>query len=180
MPADQTTIAPQELPVGWRFKAGVVLFTLALVPYGLVLPVVFHKLPLNTVGTLVAVGVIVQKVVFVGAVMVLGKAGFARLRGKLLHTLTPPPKVGRVRYRIGLVMLCLPFILGFLETSLSHIAPQLVANRLWVDVVSNTMLVASVFVLGGNFWDKLRALFVADARAVFPGDSSAAAAPLVG
>jgi hypothetical protein len=65
-------------------------------------------------------------------------------------------------------MLCIPFLQNALETYASHIAPQLVANRLWVDVLMDAMLVASVFVLGGHFWDKLRALFVADARAVFP------------
>jgi hypothetical protein len=30
------------------------------------------------------------------------------------------------------------------------------------------MLLASLFVLGGEFWDKLRALFVHGARAAFP------------
>jgi hypothetical protein len=30
------------------------------------------------------------------------------------------------------------------------------------------MFLASLFVLGGDFWDKLRALFVREARAVFP------------
>ncbi|GJD53856.1 hypothetical protein OPKNFCMD_6635 [Methylobacterium crusticola] len=28
--------------------------------------------------------------------------------------------------------------------------------------------VASVFVLGGSFWDKLRALFIRDAGVIFP------------
>jgi len=40
----------------------------------------------------------------------------------------------------------------------------------------NGMLIASLFVLGGNFWDKLRALFDADARVVFPKDASPIAA----
>jgi len=30
------------------------------------------------------------------------------------------------------------------------------------------LLVASLFVLGGDFWDKLRALFVHEARVQFP------------
>ena len=34
------------------------------------------------------------------------------------------------------------------------------------------MLIVSVFVLGGDFWDKLRALFVHGARAVFPDKGS--------
>ena len=65
---------------------------------------------------------------------------------------------------------------GLLETWASHIAPALVANRLWVDALMGGMLIASLFVLGGNFWDKLRAIFVADARAVFPNDASPIAA----
>jgi hypothetical protein len=69
------------------------------------------------------------------------------------------------------VMFCLPLLQGLLETWASHIAPQVVANRLWVDLVMDAMLIASVFVLGGNFWDKLRALFVREARAAFPEDT---------
>jgi hypothetical protein len=30
------------------------------------------------------------------------------------------------------------------------------------------LLIVSLFILGGDFWDKLRALFVRDAKAVFP------------
>ena len=70
----------------------------------------------------------------------------------------------------------LPFLQGFLETWASHFAPALVANRLWVDVLMGGMLIASLFVLGGNFWDKLRAVFVADARVVFPKEASRIAA----
>jgi len=32
------------------------------------------------------------------------------------------------------------------------------------------MFLISLFVLGGDFWDKLRSLFVRESRAVFPGD----------
>ena len=35
------------------------------------------------------------------------------------------------------------------------------------------LLLASLFVLGGNFWDKIRSLFVHDAVAQFPGSSPA-------
>jgi hypothetical protein len=35
-------------------------------------------------------------------------------------------------------------------------------------VASDLMFVSSLFVLGGEFWDKLRALFVHGAKARFP------------
>ena len=36
------------------------------------------------------------------------------------------------------------------------------------------MQIMSLFVLGGDFWDKLRALFVRQAKAVFPEKELAA------
>ena len=65
-------------------------------------------------------------------------------------------------------MFCLPILQGFLNPYASQFAPDFVKNRFWIDVLMDTMQVASVFVLGGNFWDKLRALFVRDARVIFP------------
>jgi len=62
-------------------------------------------------------------------------------------------------------MFCLPILVG----SVSRVAPQVFVDRLWIDLVMSLMLFASVFVLGGNFWDKIRALFHHDARVVFPG-----------
>jgi len=44
-----------------------------------------------------------------------------------------------------------------------------------VDILMNGMLIASLFVLGGNFWDKLRSLFFVDARVVFPAEGKATA-----
>jgi hypothetical protein len=157
-----------EMPVGLRLKIGMVLFVLALIPSGLLAPVIFFRLSLGTIATLTAVGVVLQKVLFVTAVAVLGKPGFAYLKAKLSRRLAPPDEVGPLRYRIGLVLFCLPLIQGLVESYASHIAPDLVHNRLWVDLGGDVMLVASLFVLGGNFWDKLRSLFVRNARAVFP------------
>ena len=78
-------------------------------------------------------------------------------------------------------MFCLPFLQGLLETYSAHLAPQLVERQLWVEILRNGIFVASVFVLGGEFWDKVRAIFVVEARAIFPEESNGnAAAPLGG
>jgi len=175
MPDSESLSGPSILPVGWRFKVGIVLFVLALVPYGLLPPFLFPSLPVATIATLVATGAILNKVLIFSAIMVLGKAGFAHLKAKLFRRLSPPKEVSRNRYRVGLVMFCIPFLESFGETYLSHIAPHLVKNRMWVDIAMDGLLVASVFVLGGRFWDKVRALFIADARAVFPEDSGTTA-----
>ena len=180
METNEIVTAAPEPSTGWRFKTGVALFAWIILSW-LLLPIeAALGMSGATIGATTAALLVGNKIVFVIATAVMGKAGFIALKAKVFHKLAPPAKVGPMRYRIGLVMFFLPFIQGLLETWASHIAPQLVANRLWVDVAMDVMLIASLFVLGGNFWDKLRALFVANAVAVIPQDSNAtAAAPLV-
>jgi hypothetical protein len=46
--------------------------------------------------------------------------------------------------------------------------PENYALRVGVNLGLDLVTLASLFVLGGDFWDKVRALFVHDARALFP------------
>ena len=101
----------------------------------------------------------------------LGKPGFNYLKRLLLgfvkkHGL--PKKVNRTRYYVGLVMFVVPLFYGLLEAYLGHFIPGYEAHRLAYSKVSDLVLVASLFVLGGEFWDKLRALFIYEAKAQIP------------
>jgi hypothetical protein len=179
MLTDETATGAPDLPTGWRFKAGIVLFALMILAWLLIPIEAALGMSAGTIAATTAGIAIANKIILLLAIAVMGKPGFQELKGRAfgyVRHLAPATTVSPTRYTIGLVMFCLPFLQGLLETWASHIAPHLVANRLWVDVAMDIMLIASVFVLGGNFWDKLRALFVADARAVFPSDAKAAAA----
>lgn len=176
MPTNETATGAPDLPTGWRFKTGIALFALMILLWILIPIEAALGMSAGTIAATTAGIAIANKIILLIAIGVMGKAGFAVLKAKLLHKLTPPAEVSPMRYRIGLVMFCLPLLQGLLETWASHIAPQLVANQLWVDILMDVMLIASLFVLGGNFWDKRRSLFVADARAVFPKDSNTTAA----
>jgi hypothetical protein len=179
MTDNETVAGGPAKSTGWRFKVGIALIALTALTWLLIPIQAALGMSAGTIATTVAGIAISNKVIILLAIAVMGKVGFQELKAKLFHKLTPPVKVGPMRYRIGLVMFCLPLLQGLLETWASHIAPQLVANRLVVDIVMDVMLIASLFVLGGNFWDKLRALFFVDARAVFPGDSKhPSAAPM--
>jgi hypothetical protein len=169
--AQHTAIRPPEIePL--RFRCGMVLFALWLPPGALIAPLVVGHLPLSTIATVTAGVVIAQHLAVVGAIAILGKPGFLYLKkmalGHLREHLAPAHAVGVVRHRIGLVMLCVPFLLDLIESYASHIVPDIVVNRLWVDVGADLLLVASLFVLGGNFWDKLHALFIREATACSP------------
>jgi len=111
------------------------------------------------------------------AIGVIGKDGFGYLKQLLFRVLRrqapPPGRVGSARYRLGLLMFSLPLLLGFLGPYVGHLIPGYASHPVAFAVLGDVLILASLFVLGGDFWDKLRALFVHDARAMFPVGESA-------
>jgi hypothetical protein len=178
MASVDTATGPPGMPMGWRFKVGVALFALMILLWLLIPIEAALKMSAGTIAATTAGIAIANKIILLIAIAVMGKQGFQELKGRAfgyVKHLAPATTVSPTRYTIGLVMFCLPLLQGLLETWTSHIAPQLVGNRLWVDLAMDAMLITSVFVLGGNFWDKLRALFVRNARVVLPEDADMAA-----
>ena len=112
----------------------------------------------------------------VAAAAVMGKPGFAYLKGQISRFLRahgPPATVSRARYRVGLVMFALPVFFGWVTPYAAQLVPGLGPDRLLYALTGDGLLLASLFVLGGDFWDKLRALFVHGARAKFaPPDAA--------
>jgi hypothetical protein len=104
------------------------------------------------------------------AVAVLGKSGFDYLKGilfRLLRRLAPPDRVSLGGYRLGLVMFLLPILFAWISVYIPHRIPGFDSHRIAFAVAGDLMFLTSLFVLGGNFWDKFRALFVHGARARF-------------
>jgi hypothetical protein len=160
-----------EIPrLGWRLPVAVGLFLTAIA-----CPVVGTAiLASNASGTLkAAAGLLffpIPEVFDLSAIAILGKPGWQWLKAKLfgfLKRAAPPDRVEPARYRIGLVMFVLPLLLGWLGPYLADGLPELTQSR-WLHVGGDILFLSSFIVLGGDFWDKLRALFVHGARAVFP------------
>jgi hypothetical protein len=114
------------------------------------------------------------EVCFIAAVALLGKETFNLLTSKVLaalHRMAPSGAVSRTRYRIGIALLlitCIPtYVMGYAPQYLPDVSPA----RLYVNIAADLLFVISLFVLGGDFWDKLRALFIYDAKAQFPSIS---------
>lgn len=104
------------------------------------------------------------------AIAILGKPGYAWIKSLVfgaLKKIAPPSEVGPMRYRIGLFMFIAPLLLAWLEPYVGHHIGVNPENRLTIALFGDALLVASMFVLGGNFWDKVRALFVHDAVVQF-------------
>ena len=104
------------------------------------------------------------------AIAILGKPGFQYLKGRLLalvkrQVLTDT--VSPTRYRIGLVLLAIPIAYGWLGPYATPLVGSYEQYHLPLAIAGDVILVISVIVLGGDFWDKLRSLFVHDARVQF-------------
>ena len=81
-----------------------------------------------------------------------------------------PKPVSRTRYNIGLFMFILPFVPSYVMAYAPHLLPELASWRVYVNIFFDLVFLSSLFVLGGDFWDKLRALFTYSAKANFPDE----------
>jgi hypothetical protein len=166
-------LAPADVPAkGWRLKVGIVLFGLSIVLPVLGVPLV-AVMGLST-GTLATVSALLlggSEALGLVAVAVMGKSGYVYIKNRVLGFLKqhgPPAEVGRTRYTVGLVMFAVPFAFGWLTPYAANWIPGYSGSELNYAISGDLLLLVSLFVLGGDFWDKLRALFIAGAKAVFP------------
>jgi len=167
-----TLATPDRKPSGWRMSLALALwvggfFLPLFIPLVAALPV-----PVATRTALSGLLVLgLPQLMTVIAIAAVGKSGFHYLMEQVFgvaRKLGPPVHVSRLRYRIGLVMLFLPLAVSLLQPYLSLLD---VHERLphWLyGAVGDTLFLTSFFVLGGEFWDKVKALFIYEARAVLP------------
>jgi hypothetical protein len=123
----------------------------------------------TTLSGLLLLGI--PEVFTLAAVAILGKSGFEYLKGILygwLRRLAPPDAVSLARYRAGLVMFLLPLFFSLLSAYVPNLFPGFAAHPMAFAVTGDVIFFASFFVLGGDFWDKIRSLFVHGAKARFP------------
>ncbi|CAD6517306.1 hypothetical protein LMG27952_00830 [Paraburkholderia hiiakae] len=158
----------KALPSGtWRFRAGIGVFLLAYAAWGLVPLAALAGAPATVIATLTGGIVVANKLMLLACVAVMGKPGFERLKALLLRHLkrfSPADTVGPARHAIGLVMFCLPLGSAMLEPYIDAIWPGLRPKMWEAQLLGDLMFVASFFVLGGDFWNKFRALFIRTAR----------------
>ncbi len=155
-----------------RFVTGVTIFVLGQATT-LLIPFVAAsglsstaKTVLNTLFFFV-----IPQIGIVCAVAVLGKSGYEQLKGIIFSWLkkcAPPETVSLARYRIGLIMFMLPILFGWVMPYVGHLVPGYEANQIMLGVAGDVLFVFSFFVLGGEFWDKVRALFVHKTTVLFP------------
>ncbi len=101
----------------------------------------------------------------------MGKPGYVYVKDRsiaLLRRYRPPKEIGPTRYYIGLVMWLIPAIYAWI---IMYAPPEKVPGfpeyRIHMGLTIDFVFICSFFVLGGDFWDKVRALFMHKAKAHF-------------
>ena len=164
-------IHEREIPqqTGWRLHLGLFIFVIGFASPLLIPVVTATNLPAawkTFISGALAVGI--PEVFSIIAVAIMGKQGFDAIKARFFAFLKkhgPPDRVTRTRYRIGLVMFILPILYGWLGPYVVHHFKAFDSFRLPGSIVGDMLLLSSFFVLGGNFWDKVRALFIHEAVA---------------
>jgi hypothetical protein len=154
-----------------RLKLGVALLILGLVmPVG-TLAVVATEWPAPVKTVVSGILLFGFEIMLIPAVALMGKDNFDRIWAgamRVLKTLKPAGDVSKTRYKLGLYMLVGPTLYAWIASYAPSWLPEDYVLRVWVNVGLDVVTLASLFVLGGDFWDKVRALFLHDARVVVP------------
>lgn len=118
-----------------------------------------------TLSGLLAIGI--PELFMIIAAAVAGKEGYKYLKSKifgLLKRYGPADTVSKTRYKIGLILFIIPICAGWFLPYFSSLIPSYDQNKILINITGDIIFITSFFVLGGDFWDKLRALFIFGAK----------------
>jgi len=171
------TITETELEqTHWRLRLGLIVFVVGFLS-PLLIPLVTAS-DLSTKWKAVISGALavgIPEIFSIVAIAIMGKPGFNYIKERFFAFLKkhgPADKVSPTRYRIGLVMFVLPILFGWLAPYVPTIIPSYDLQGLIVNMIGDAMFISSFFVLGGDFWDKVRALFSHEAKVQIPVQKS--------
>ena len=161
----------EQPQAGWRVKLGFAIFV-ASIGWPVLIPILLLlRVPTTATAAFSGVMVVTAEFMLIAGAAIAGKEGFAYIKGKVfgfLKSYGPPSEVSRLRYTVGLVMFATPLAFGWAAPYFGHHLPGFESNQ-WIYAVGfDILLLISLFVLGGAFWDKLRSLFRHDAHVVIP------------
>jgi hypothetical protein len=165
----------EEIFVGTRVKLGFAVFIVSIA-----WPILIPVLPMLGVSaaataTITGVMVVAAELLLLAGAAIAGKQGFDYIKKRVFDKLkifAPPMKVSPVRYRIGLILFAATLFFAWATPYFGHRIPGYETNVLTYAIAGDLILLISLFLLGGGFWEKLRSLFVHNATAKFPNSST--------
>lgn len=158
-----------KIKKNWKYYLGMTLFIYCWIPYIVSGMLLFYKIPLGDLVGLMTIFIASSEISFAISIVLLGKTFVKMLKSKILgiffrqKTVKPAKPVGKMRHYIGVALLFLSFIpslaveifllLGYPKTDAGHV-------YMFISLLSGyTMFIVGLFILGGDFWDRVKKLF---------------------
>ncbi|NGX40159.1 MAG: hypothetical protein KR126chlam1_01504 [Chlamydiae bacterium] len=150
----------------WKYYLGITFLVLSLVlPLcGFLVP--FFDLPIALKGVLIAMlSIGGPEIMVILAAVCLGKKYIVYIKNKIRNffRLKKPPKpVSKRRYYFGIVVMLCSAIPLYMAAYFPNALPVDETRRFLLTVSGDLTFVLSFFILGANFWEKFKRLFVWD------------------
>ncbi len=159
-------------PTGWRFRLGLLFFVMASI-FPLFIPFVTSSNLSTEMKTLLSTFLVIgaPEIFSVISIIIMGKQGFNYIKYTILSFLkqiAPSAEVSRRQYKFGLFLLLLHVIFSYFIFYAPDLIVGYAENRITMNLIADFLFIVTLFVLGGEFWEKLRALFIYDAKACIP------------
>ena len=165
----KTSIEPGAPPLmTWQLKLGIGLLAVSII-FPVIALVVLAMLDISggVKATLTGSFLVGGDVLGVLSIAVMGKSGYLYIKTKVFAFLKqhgPPASVSLRRYRIGLMLFSIPILFSWLSPYVMNFFPRFVEYPIFYAVIGDLLLIISLFVLGGDFWEKVRGLFIHDQK----------------
>ena len=163
---------------GWKYNLGLAMFLIPF-PIFFLTPIIIPMLNLDAAHTASVIGGILigVEVIWFASIPLLGKEGFLELKQKAFGWLKLKAKpVSRTRHRLGVFLLIGSLLTDVLLQVFIMVSSILLKNgevvlfgipfseqiyiHMFVQVLTTLGILASLFILGGQFWEKIKQAFV--------------------
>ncbi|MBU0733421.1 MAG: transporter suffix domain-containing protein [Proteobacteria bacterium] len=149
----------------WKYYLGLSLFIYSFLPIAVVAILPFMGLTLAQSGAFAVVFLASGEITFMTAAALLGREFLAALKKRILtifkRTHVPRP-VSRARHRVGVALLVvstLPYYAMLIYLLFFSHKETAITFLVWAMVAGEAAFIAGLFLLGGQFWDRLKHLF---------------------
>jgi hypothetical protein len=169
-PVSAAPAATEAVQVGWRFYLGAAIFVAAFSAWLLVPVASAAGWGASKMASLTGAIFVGNKIGVLSAIAVMGKPGFnhlKRLLFGLFRKLGPPQQVRRDRYVLGLILFLVPLLMTWVAPYATTLFGTAGVYGFLESRALEILLLVGLFLLGGEFWDKLGALFKHRAKVEF-------------
>jgi len=157
-----------EIKRDWKYYLGITLFVYSFLPYCVAGILLFFHMPIARLLKLLGIFIASAEISFVASAALLGKTVIEAIKSKIYSIFKPrvamqPMPISKARHHTGIALLLLSFVpyfvteigllLGYPKTEQGHM------NLFFIFLLGDAMFIISLFVLGADFWERLKKLF---------------------